>query len=636
MRTRLLRLACFTAMLVLLFSPLVAAYAAPQDDKQPAASSSAVTTVEPEIAAKIQAEGSAGYMIYFRAKPKLAQAKSMNRNAQGEFVVNSLRESAESGQAGVRAYLDARKVQYKSFWIDNIIVVENSDKAVLEGLMQFSEIESIKARRVMKLHEPVERGKPGTNKNMPMAVEPNITHVKADQVWALGITGTGVVVANIDTGVRYTHQALVNNYRGNLGGGSYNHNYSWYDPYGDHPTAPADDNGHGSHTMGTIVGDDGGSNQIGMAPGAQWIACRGCNTSSCTDSALLACAQFIAAPTDLTGANPDPTKRPNVVNNSWGDCGQTYDSWYRTVVDNWQAAGIYPVFSNGNNLNCGYTAPPPCNTVGNPARYGNVTGVGSTGQSNGQYATHSNLGPTNNPDTINPNGYASIKPQVAAPGVDIRSSVPTSDSSYEGGWTGTSMSAPHVTGLIALMLDAGPCLTYQQAEDIIEQTAILNTTGLPAACSGEGPGSLPNQATGWGEIDAHAAVNMALSACCSDNDGDGYFVGEGCMPVDCNDNDTFYNDLCPDCEVRIAPRALGWFLGEKEKTRRLLIIGKKGMEFDENTEVRWESDDIAVVSQLAFLKRFMFIKISLDGAALDSGEYRGLIGACSATLNLVK
>ncbi len=123
---------------------------------------------------------------------------------------------------------------------------------------------------------------------------------------------------------------------------------------------------------------------------------------------------------------------------------------------------------------------------------------------------------------------------------------------------------------------------------------------------------------------------------CVDNDGDGYFAGEGCTPEDCNDDDAFYTDICPNCEVRIMPRALGWFLGEKEKTRRLLVIGKRGTEFDENTEVRWESGDIAVVSKRVFLKRFMFMKVSIDGAALGKGSYRALIGNCSATLNLVK
>ena len=97
-------------------------------------------------------------------------------------------------------------------------------------------------------------------------------------------------------------------------------------------------------------------------------------------------AEFFAAPWDLTGANANPDKRPNAVNNSWGDCSRSYDPWYQDVVDAWHAAGIYPVFSNGNASNCGYPAPPGLNTVGNPARYGNVTGVGSSGRDNGQYA----------------------------------------------------------------------------------------------------------------------------------------------------------------------------------------------------------------------------------------------------------
>src|SRR5690606_35333 len=107
-------------------------------------------------------------------------------------------------------------------------------------------------------------------------------------------------------------------------------------------------------------------------------------------------------PTKTNGSDADPDMRPYVVNNSWGDCSQTYDGWYQEVVDAWVAAGIYPVFSTGNASNCGYAAPPGLGTVGNPGRYGNVTGVGSSGNSNGQYATHSNWGPTDNLDTVNP------------------------------------------------------------------------------------------------------------------------------------------------------------------------------------------------------------------------------------------
>jgi uncharacterized repeat protein (TIGR01451 family) len=268
--------------------------------------------------------------------------------------------------------------------------------------------------------------------------------------------------------------------------------------------------------MGTMIGDDGGANQIGIAPGATWIACEGCPGGSCPDASLLTCAQWIAAPYPVGDpGSPDPDKRPHVVNNSWGDCGSSYDDWYQASVDAWHAAGVYPVFSNGNASNCGYSSPPGCNTVGNPGRYGNVTGVGSTGQANGAYATHSNWGPTDNLDTVNPNGFPSVKPNVAAPGVDIRSSLSGSDSQYAS-WAGTSMSAPHVAGLVALMWQAGPCLIgdYATTEDLIQSTAVA--VPYASACGGEGPGNVPNMATGWGEIDALEAVTQASIYCNTD------------------------------------------------------------------------------------------------------------------------
>ncbi|RPI22004.1 MAG: hypothetical protein EHM70_24355 [Chloroflexota bacterium] len=412
-----------------------------------------VIEVEPAVAAEIQQKGTAGYLVYFRDRPSLDAAERMDWIQRGRFVAQQLQSVAQSSQKQVRAYLDNKDVSYRSFWIDNMILVEESDVTVFNELKRFPEISIIRSRRTEMLIEPTSKESLGINEEI-FAIEPNISHVQAPDAWALGINGLGSVVSSIDTGVRYTHQALVSHYRGNLGDGTFNHNYNWWDPYGDHPTAPADDNGHGSHTMGTMVGDDGGSNQIGMAPGAKWLACRGCNTNNCTDAALLSCAQFIAAPWDLNQANPDPDLRPDVVNNSWGDCGQSYDPWFRGVVDSWRAAGIYPVFSNGNSSNCGYSSPPPCGTVGNPARYGNVTGVGATGQQNGAYATFSLRGPTDNADPENGGDYPTIKPQVVAPGSNIRSSVNTSDTAYEGGWSGTSMSAPHVTGLTALIFQA--------------------------------------------------------------------------------------------------------------------------------------------------------------------------------------
>ena len=475
------------------------------DNAEPQAS----VTVAPEVLTEMEVNGTASYWVEFVAKTDLSAAYKMGWSERGWYVYETLSQAAKTSQARVAAYLENSKVDYQSYWIKNTILVKSSNLSVLNGLLGFSEIEAITPRQTFILYEP--DTSEAVVDNGVKAVEPNLTHINADDVWAMGIDGAGMVVANIDTGVRYSHQALVNQYRGN-NGGSFDHNYNWFDPYNQY-TAPTDANGHGTHTMGTMVGDDGGANQIGIAPGAEWMACRGCSTSSCTDAALLACGQFMAAPTDVSGANPNPDMRPDAVNNSWGDCGTSYDNWYAGPINAWLAAGVYPIFSNGNSSNCGYSSPPGLNTVGNPARSGNVTGVGSSGEQNGLYATHSNWGPTDNPDTVNPtDGYIYMKPQVLAPGVSIRSSVPTSDTSYEDGWSGTSMSAPHVTGLVALIWQVAPCLVgdYATTENIIEESAvpIIYNDGSSAT-----PGDFPNYATGWGEIDALAAVNLAAGTC---------------------------------------------------------------------------------------------------------------------------
>jgi len=459
-------------------------------------------------------ESGVGYLIYFRERPDLSPAYEMDWDARGRFVVAALQEAAESAQEEVRVYLDSNRVDYQAFWVDNVIVVQGSSQGTFNGLLSFGEISALRARRTLTIPEPTWADTTrSAGDELPPAVELNITHVGAAQVWALGYRGEGIVVANIDTGVRGTHESLLRQYRGTA---TSSDDYNWLGAAGGSAT-PVDDHSHGSHTMGTILGENFTlTNQTGMAPGAQWIACDGCEGTSCPDAALLTCAEWIIAP--YPSGQPrlaDPDKRPHVVNNSWGDCGRSYDGWYQSSVDAWQAAGIFPVFSNGNSSNCGYPSPPGLNTVGNPARYGNVTGVGSTGKNNGTYATHSNWGPTDFLDTINPNGFANIKPQVVAPGVSIRSAINSGNSSYAS-WNGTSMSAPHVTGLVALMWQAAPCLigNYAATETIIQETA----TPIPYATGNgdEGPGNVPNHATGWGEINALEAVRVAIEFCSID------------------------------------------------------------------------------------------------------------------------
>ncbi len=466
--------------------------------------------IETDLWYQVSQGESQGFLIYFRERPDLSLAFHMDWVPRGRFVAMALQQAAQDSQARVRNYLDAQGLAYRSFWIDNLIVVEGGATVnTLEELTRFSEIAALRSRRKPVLHAMVDLS---PVQNAPTGVTSNTAHVKADQVWAMGYRGEGIVVANIDTGVRYTHEALVNRYRGNLGNGLFDHNFNWWDPlYGGSDPEP-DPNysnyaGHGTNTMGIMVGDENGRYQTGMAPRAQWIACQAFEVS---DIELLECAQFMAAPWDLNGENANPDYRPHIVNNSWGDCEQSLDPWFKGVVESWLAAGIYPVFSNGNSSNCGYSSPPGLNTVGNPARYGNVTGVGSTGTDDGEYATHSNWGPTDDPDTINPLGFPDLKPQVLAPGVFIITTSGAGDTNYAAS-TGTSASAPHVAGLVALLWDAAPCLigNYTATETIIQQTAtpILYDDG-----TGGGARS-PNYATGWGEIDALAAVQRAMASC---------------------------------------------------------------------------------------------------------------------------
>ncbi|MCB2210307.1 S8 family serine peptidase [bacterium] len=467
--------------------------------------------VDPELLARFDRSAEVGYLIRFDAQADLSAAYELGWVERGQYVVDTLQQLAAESQSEVRNYLEREGIAYEPFWIQNVIAVESSSRAAFEGLFEYTEIYSLNVIPQISLVEP-EAAEQAAGASGDRAVEANLTHINADDVWGMGFTGSDLVVGSIDTGVRYTHEALVGQYRGNLGGGSFDHDYNWLDAVSGQAVA-YDDHNHGSHTVGIMVGDDKAGNQIGVAPGAEWIACKALNSAgNGTGTDLLECGQFMLAPTQVDGSGANPNLRPQVVNNSWGDCGQSYNDWYEDTIDAWEAAGIYPVFANGNAGNCAYSYPPGLNTVGNPARGYNVTGVGSTGRSDGQYANHSNWGPTDSLDTLNPMGYANIKPQVVAPGVSIRSSLGSGDSSYAY-YTGTSMSAPHVSALVALMWQAGSCLTgeYVQTETLLIETAIA--IPYDTGNGDEGPGNVPNHATGWGEIDALAAVTAAQNYC---------------------------------------------------------------------------------------------------------------------------
>src|SRR5262245_3737448 len=318
------------------------------------------------------AKGETTFWVLLHEKANLAAAPRMKEPERGAFVVAKLQEVAERSQANLRAELEARGAKFKPFWILNAIRV-TGDESLLLDLAARDDVKSILADGGFTIPEPiVEVTPPHVD-----AIGWNIETARGHAVWQrYNDRGEGIVVANVDTGVAYQHSALVAQYRGNLGNGNFDHNYNWWDPSnicGNPSNAPCDNNGHGTHTMGTMVGDDGdpGPNQIGMAPHAKWMACKGCETNFCSNAALLGCGQFILAPTNLAGQNPDPSKRPHVVNNSWGGGGG--DPFYQAVVNSWVASGIFPAFSNGNSG-------PSCGSSGSPGDFVNTYSAGAFAQ----------------------------------------------------------------------------------------------------------------------------------------------------------------------------------------------------------------------------------------------------------------
>ncbi|MFD0783797.1 S8 family serine peptidase, partial [Micromonospora azadirachtae] len=254
--------------------------------------------------------------------------------------------------------------------------------------------------------------------------------IHAPEAWAMGATGAGITVSNLDSGVQFDHPALMHQYRGTKPDGTVDHNYNWMAARGTCTAAPCDDNGHGTHTMGTMVGDDG-TNHVGVAPDAQWIATNGCCDSTGVES-LLKSGWWLLAPTDLQGNNPDPSKRPHVINNSWGQTLEhSYDDFFQAIDEAWSAAGIFSVWSSGNT-----TPYADCDTVSSPGSAESAYSVGAY-DSDGTLASFSRKGEGEG---------GRIKPEISAPGVAVRSSYP--NNSYVE-MAGTSMAAPHVAGAVA-------------------------------------------------------------------------------------------------------------------------------------------------------------------------------------------
>ena len=433
---------------------------------------------------------SAEIIIYLADQADLGAAAAIQDwNARGAAVVSTLQAHAARTQQPLLDALRAAGQSPRAYWVVNAITL-SGDLALAEWLAGQPGVALVASNELHQL-EPSEPAAANLAAGEPAW---GLRKLDVPGVWGdWGVRGTGIVVANIDTGVAYTHTALLSNYRGWSGGtagGIANHDYNWFDPStGGSSPAPFDNNGHGTHTMGTMAGQAlGDMPAVGVAPGAQWIAVRGCSGLFCSDEALIASAQWVLAPTNLAGGSPRPDLRPHIVNNSWGKTGS--DDWYVGYVEAWNAAGIFSVFAAGNSGAIG-----ACGILASPAGYASAFAVGATNAED-VIAEFSSRGPTAEELT---------KPDVSAPGVAIASTW------RNGGFRsmdGTSMAAPHVAGVAALLWSANPTLIG----DIEATRALLTGSAVPLAtseCSASTP-QVPNNVYGWGRVDARQAVQAAL------------------------------------------------------------------------------------------------------------------------------
>ncbi|WP_458737885.1 S8 family serine peptidase [Bacillus pumilus] len=421
-------------------------------------------------------------------KQKLTAAKT--QYTKRSAVVSELRATSEKTQEALLTYLqkEHKKKQVKeihSYYIVNGLAVTGT-KEVMEKVAAFPEVDQVLPNETRQIHRPVDL-KTKQKKQMKAVdgVEWNISQVHAPEAWALGYDGTGTVVASIDTGVEWDHPALKEKYRGfdPAHPNKPTHEFNWYDATTG-SEAPYDDLEHGTHVTGTMVGSEpDGKNQIGVAPGAKWIAVKAFSEDGGTDADLLDAGEWILAPKDEAG-NPHPEQAPDVVNNSWGG-GPGLDDWYKDVVNAWRAADIFPEFSAGNTdlFNPGGEG-----SIANPANYQEVFATGATDQDN-KLGSFSLQGPS---------PYGVMKPDIAAPGVNIRSSIP--GKGYEDGWNGTSMAGPHVSAVVALLRQVQSDLSIEEIEQILINTAKpLTDQQFPES---------PNNGYGAGLVDAREAITV--------------------------------------------------------------------------------------------------------------------------------
>ena len=440
------------ALVVGLASPMAT------DGAATGAGQTARASIAPDVEARLQ-EGTAplDVIAILRDRVDLSPRAHGNRAQREREVAGALHEVADRSQVGLRTRLAVLRrsglVQRAvPLWIMNAIAV-TAPAGIIRELAARPEVAAIVNDAIIQAPASRESAAVGA------PIEPNIARIGAPALWAAGFTGQGVVVASVDTGVDLSSPDLAASWRGGAD--------SWYDPYGQHPTTPTDRSGHGTSTMGVIVGGSATGTQIGVAPGARWIAAKAFNDAGlATTSGLHLAYQWLLDP----DGNPSTPDAPDVVNDSWVISSPGCSLDFAPDLAALTAAGILPVFAAGN-------FGPGANTDASPANNPGAFAVGSTDNTD-VAASFSSRGPTS---CGRPS--AATFPDLVAPGVAVNT---TDLYGLTTTTSGTSISAPHVTGAIALLLSAFPSLTIeQQRAALVAGAADLGPAG-PDATFGAG------------------------------------------------------------------------------------------------------------------------------------------------------
>jgi serine protease AprX len=284
--------------------------------------------IDPGVIAATANGGRVSFLLVLREQADLSAAAQLaTKSEKGEFVFNTLRATAGRTQPAVRVALDRLGIAYQAYYIVNSFAVEGGSRELIGQLASRTDVARIESDSGVRMPLPVPQLAPDLLPLAPSTVEWGVDKINAPEVWAMGFRGRGVVYGVADTGVQWNHPALKNHYRGWNGTGV-NHNFNWWDavhrdvsgngtnPCGYNLRVPCDDYGHGTHTLGTGVGGDGGKNRIGVAPGAKWIACRNMEQGVGRPSQYIECFQFFLAPWNLMMKNANPLRAADVISNS--------------------------------------------------------------------------------------------------------------------------------------------------------------------------------------------------------------------------------------------------------------------------------------------------------------------------------